>query len=83
MVGTITVVEADAEISGLASGAGESGAAMLGAGQASAGSDPDSGGLPTPVLIGFGIGGGLLAATLLAFGVAAVTRRSGRQVRPA
>jgi plastocyanin len=85
MVGTITVVEADAEIAGLAApGTGATPAASP-TGKITSGAPDaaDGGGLATPVLIGFGVGGGLLVATLLAFGVAAATRRSGRLVRPA
>jgi plastocyanin len=84
MVGTITVVEADVEIAGIAApGTGATPVAGLTADVTGAVADAGGGGLPTSVLIGFGVGGGLLTATLLAFGVAAVTHRSGRVVRPA
>lgn len=80
MMGTITVVPADATIDEAATPADGSAvpAAMMG--------DPNEsgngaarvsgGGIGTPIVVGFGVGGGLLAAVLLALGVGVVTRRT-------
>ena len=76
MMGTITVVAADAEV--VESGASvpttepPTTAAVAGGGPSS------SGGPGTPIVVGIGVGGGLLAAVLLALGVAAATRRTPR-----
>jgi plastocyanin len=83
MVGTITVVEADAEIVASAVAVpGPVASAPPPAGPVTETNGAGSG-MATPVVVGLGIGGGLLAATLLALAVAAATRRPRATMRHA
>jgi plastocyanin len=80
MMGTVTVVPADAAIgegATQADGSAVAGAVADTQGESGNGAARgDGGGISTPIVVGFGVGGGLLTAVLLALGVGVVTRRT-------
>ena len=85
MMGTITVVPADATIDESATPADGSAvpAALTngaGGGEDGVASVSDGGGIGAPIVVGFGVAGGLVAAVLLALGIGVITRRTSPQL---